>query len=103
MGDFGYIARIISDATEAGAWPNLAIFFGGAFVIGLVVGKVAFLLSRVVGIIASACAIYYIYGLIAESGGIVYPVAYPPAWVAWGVLLIAWRRGYAHLRGRGML
>lgn len=89
MEDFARLAQIVPDAIRAGGLLHLVIFYGGPLAIGVVVGRIAFALARLLGIIATGCALLYLYGMLMESGGIVLPVALPQAWVAWGILTVA--------------
>lgn len=87
MEDFTQLAQIIPDAIRAGGLLHLVIFYGGPLAIGVVVGRIAFALARLLGIIATGCALLYLYDLLTESRGIVVLVVLPQAWVAWGVVL----------------
>lgn len=92
MNDFANLAQFARDIITTGSWPMMALIYGGALVIGIVGAKVAFALSKALGVVAVGCSLVYLYNLATASGGIVVPVVYPPAWVAWGVLSIANRK-----------
>lgn len=92
MDDFVYLARIVKDAIQSGAWPMMLVIYGGSLFVGIIIGKIAFAIGRWVGFAAAAGVLVYLYQIAVETGGVVVPVAHPLSWWAWGIVFVAGRR-----------
>jgi hypothetical protein len=89
MGTFADIARIIKASDGGGSWADLTLLHGVAFALGIIGGGLAFLVSRSLGWLAVAGALYYLANLVTPSAALVFSFIYIPAWVAWGVVFVA--------------
>lgn len=88
--DFVRVANVFRGfISEPGAWVHFLIFYGGAFVIGNVGARIAFVFGQTVGFIVCGGALLYIWQLVDQSGGVIVPLVLPQAWVAWGVISVA--------------
>lgn len=99
MQEFGTLAQALMDMVSIhNAWITMGILYGGCLVAGMAVGKVVCAIDERLGAGVAIIASLSIIRLYAESGGMaLYPIAWPPAWIGWGVLFVYGRKLYSDI------
>jgi hypothetical protein len=93
MIEFAHVYELLKEASQGNAWITLGIFYGGFFLIGVVLAKVALFIADYVAAIVAILAILFLYQWYIRGAGAYFLLVYPPAWTSWGALIVCGRMG----------